>query len=195
MAPIRSMVGKVSFLSVASLGSDPISSLAHTGRRLRISAARRRLRALILPLLMICFISIDAFAQKSRAPKLELSKDAYGRVLYKMNDAAKEEFAPDEILVKLKSTIPAELLGNGQTTLLLNRPIDLLFAKYSIRQAEPLFRQLQGRQSLFGSDQKALAAFQKTGLESIYKFKLHSQANLKAAISDFRKNPDVEYAI
>ena len=39
-----------------------------------------------------------------------------------------------------------------------------------------------------------MAAFQKAGLGSIYKFKLPSHVNLKAAISDFRKSPDVEYA-
>jgi subtilisin family serine protease len=139
-------------------------------------------------------MSIAAIAQHPQNGSSGFIRDNYGRIIYAPADSSRQEYAPDEILIKLKSAIPAELLGNGQKALILSRPVDSLLAKYSVRRAEPLFREFQGTSSLFESDIKALASFKKARLGSIYKFKLPSYVNLKAAISEFRKSPDVEYA-
>jgi len=127
-------------------------------------------------------------------------------------------YAPNELLVKFKADVSAALqrqLVEGRPTraIKLTDSLDRLSANHCVRRIAPVFKDFQQNcqrlRALQSRDWTALTETERRlvrrrkrapanvpvpALDRIYKLELESGVSVEAAVADYSRNPNVEYA-
>jgi subtilisin family serine protease len=157
----------------------------------------RRSADTISIILCLLILNLSAFSQITG----RISADR--ELLRSANSAAgKPIFTPNQLLIKFKQTKTGTRSEDQSQSFIPSDAYKLLLKKHKVQEATQLFRETASKaarnfmRSVTSEESPSifLKSFQAHGLENVYRVSIAAEMNVMAAIEDFRKLPEVEYA-